>query len=190
MMADIRSLKKMIGEYEPFDERERSDRETMLRCIDRFETVLTRENTLLHFTASAWIQNPGKDKILMVYHNIYRAWSWIGGHADGDADLKAVAARELREETGAEEARCLSERPLSLEILAVQAHEKRGCYVAPHLHLNLTFLFEVEEDCPLCIKEDENAGVAWRCFEEIEKDKSEPHMAEIYRKLFAKTRRE
>lgn len=23
----------------------------------------------------------------MAYHNIYRSWSWVGGHADGDADL-------------------------------------------------------------------------------------------------------
>ena len=36
----------------------------------------------------------------MIYHNIYKSWSWTGGHADGDSDLLNVAIRELKEETG------------------------------------------------------------------------------------------
>ena len=36
----------------------------------------------------------------MVYHNIYDSWSWLGGHADGETDLLAVALREVKEETG------------------------------------------------------------------------------------------
>ena len=34
----------------------------------------------------------------MVYHNIYNSWSWLGGHADGETDLLAVALREVKEE--------------------------------------------------------------------------------------------
>ena len=29
-------------------------------------------------TASAWVVNPGRTKVLMVYHNIYKSWSWLG----------------------------------------------------------------------------------------------------------------
>ena len=35
-------------------------------------------------TASAWIVNARRDRALMAWHNIYRAWSWLGGHADGE----------------------------------------------------------------------------------------------------------
>ena len=36
-------------------------------------------------------------------------------------------------------------RHLSLEILTVDGHEKRGVYVPSHLHLNVTYLLEADE---------------------------------------------
>ena len=77
-----------------------ADKEMMLKCIDEYDDVLTRENKLFHFTASNWIVNKEKTKILMIYHNIYQSWAWTGGHADGEDDLQSVAKREAEEETG------------------------------------------------------------------------------------------
>ncbi len=62
----------------------------------------------------------------MAYHNIYHSWAWLGGHADGDADLCSVAVREVKEESGIEEVKLLSDQPFSLEILSVDGHVKRG----------------------------------------------------------------
>ena len=182
-MSDREGLKQLLRDYVPADERERADREAMLAFLECSPDPLTRENTLFHFTASAWAVNPRRDRALMVFHHIYRAWSWVGGHADGDADLAAVARRELTEETGVKAPRPLGEGPLSLELLAVQPHEKNGVYVPAHLHLNVTFLFCCDETEPLRVKPDENSGVAWREMDEILADRTEPHMNEIYRKL-------
>ncbi len=44
----------------------------------------------------------------MAYHNLYDSWAWLGGHADGDRDLLAVAMREVREESGLTEVRPVS----------------------------------------------------------------------------------
>ena len=93
-------LRQLIEAYRPCSEAEARDRELMLYALAHFPDVLTRENPVCHFTASNWITSPGRDKILMVYHNIYDSWSWTGGHADGETDLLAVALREAREETG------------------------------------------------------------------------------------------
>lgn len=175
--------KQIIEIYSPRCEQERCDRETMLYYLNCGDELLTRENRLMHFTASSWVMNPERTKVLMVYHNIYRAWSWIGGHADGCADLFAVAKKELWEETGVERAEAVAEEPVTLEIIGVQAHEKNGAYVAPHLHLNVTYFFEVEEDVPLRIKADENSGVMWRSLEEVRCDNTEPHMRRLYCKL-------
>ena len=51
-------------------------------------------------TASAWVLSRDRRRVVMVYHNLYRSWSWTGGHADGGRDLLAVAMREVTEETG------------------------------------------------------------------------------------------
>ena len=55
-----------------------------MEYLNTFNDVLTRNNKMCHFTASSWIINKDKTKVLMVYHNIYKSWSWTGGHADGD----------------------------------------------------------------------------------------------------------
>lgn len=179
-------LRNIIAAFEPCCEQERADQETILGYIDGGAELLTRENKVMHFTSSCWVMNPEKTKALMVHHNIYNAWSWMGGHADGCADLLAVAKKELAEESGVTDARLISEIPITLEMIGVQSHEKKGKYIAPHIHLNVTYLFEVEEDVPLRIKEDENSGVMWRNIEDIRTDNTEPHMNKLYRKLLGR----
>lgn len=179
----MKQLKHIIAAFEPCCEQERADKETILGYIDGGEELLTRENKLMHFTSSCWVMNPERTKALMVHHNIYNAWSWMGGHADGCADLLAVAKKELAEESGVTDARLISEIPITLEMIGVQSHEKKGKYIAPHIHLNVTYLFEVEENVPLRIKEDENSGVMWRSVEDIRADRTEPHMNKLYNKL-------
>lgn len=93
------SLRSELEKYVPYDEQEKSDKEAMLQAIDSFDDVLTRDNKLCHFSASNWIVNKERTKILMIYHNIYKSWAWTGGHTDGDSDLLHVALNEAEEAT-------------------------------------------------------------------------------------------
>ena len=147
----------------------------------------TRQNETAHFTASAWVVNPARDKVLMIYHNIYNSWSWTGGHADGETDLLAVALREVAEETGLQTLRPVSRELFSVEILTVDGHEKRGRYVPSHLHLNCTYLIEADDTEPLRVKPDENSGVRWFAPREALAACTEPWMRDrIYQKLIEK----
>ncbi len=187
-MAD--EMIQKIREYNPFNEQEERDREVLLRLLSGVEDVYSRENLTAHMTASAWVVNENRDKVLMAYHNIYHSWSWLGGHADGERDLLAVALREVGEESGVIHVRPLSEEIFSLEILTVDGHEKRGKYVPSHLHLNLTYLLEAREGDALSMKADENSGVAWFGLEEAVKASTEPWFKErVYGKLNEKLRR-
>ena len=45
------NLREQIKEYKPYNEQEEKDKEMMLKYIDTFEDVLTRENEMCHFIA-------------------------------------------------------------------------------------------------------------------------------------------
>jgi hypothetical protein len=90
------TLLETIASYAPGCEQEAVDRLVMLSALGRGDKLLTRDNLTMHFTASAWITNPARTMVLMVYHNLYDSWAWTGGHADGEEGLRAVALREPR----------------------------------------------------------------------------------------------
>ena len=120
----------------------------------------------------------------MAYHNIYQSYSWLGGHNDGDQDFKHVAYREVKEESGVEHVKLLSDDIFSLEILTVDGHIKHGVYVPGHLHLNLTYVFEADRNDPVFVKEDENSAVNWFTKQEaIDKSSEEWFRTHIYNKL-------
>ncbi len=179
-------LKQQLQDYKPYNEQEENDRRVMLEYMDSHRDILTRSNEIAHFTASAWVTNPGLDRLLMAYHNIYKSWAWTGGHADGEENLLSVAIREVQEETGITKVVPVKESIFSLEIITVDGHVKKGKYVSSHLHLNVTFLLEAQEQEKTVIKPDENSGVKWMGIEEAVAASSEPWMRGIYRKLNGK----
>lgn len=178
------NLKEQIENYKPYNEQEEKDKQTMLQYINTFDDVLTRNNEFGHFTASSWVVNKERTKVLMIYHNIYQSWAWTGGHADGESNLLNVAIRELKEETGVNNVKVLNNDIFSLEIICVDGHVKRGKYVSSHVHLNLTYLLEVDENEKLKIKEDENSGVKWINIDDVEKIVNEKWvMKNVYNKI-------
>lgn len=181
------SLYHEIQKYTPVNQQEEQDQKLFLKYMENCSDYLDRENQIAHFTASIWTINPERTKTLMVYHNIYDSWSWIGGHADGMEDLRSVAMRELQEETGVRDAALLGGDIFSLESLTVNGHIKRGRYVPSHLHLNVTYLAEAREQEALIVNEDENQAVKWWSFEDALRVPNEPWMiTHVYKKLVEK----
>lgn len=177
---------KSIERYKPYNEQEEKDKEIILRYSNMFEDILTRENEIIHITSSGFIVNKNRDKSLMIHHNIYNSWAWTGGHADGEEDLLQVAIREAKEETGAENIKPITAEIISIDILPVFAHMKRGKYVAAHLHASIAYLIEADENDSLKIKPDENSGVKWIPINEINLYSNEEHMKKVYDKIISK----
>ena len=177
-------LLNQIAAYRPCCEQEETDRRLILQYAEIFDDLFTRQNEMAHFTASAWIVTPDRSHALMAYHNLYDSWAWLGGHADGEEDLLAVALREVREESGVKNVRPASEDIFSLEVLTVDGHMKRGKYVSSHLHLNVTYLLIADDTNVLTVKPDENSGVKWFTPEGAVEASSEKWFREhIYQKL-------
>lgn len=182
-------LEKILTAYCPWNAQEARDREEILRRLRSGEPLYDRAHAA-HLTASAWVVSPERTLVLMAYHRLYDSWAWLGGHADGERDLLAVACREVQEESGLIEVRPVMKTPFSIEILAVNGHEKHGQYVSSHLHLNLTYLLEANPAAAIRPKPDENTRVGWFSLEEAVAASGEPWFRDrIYQKLNEKLKK-
>ena len=188
---DIEKLKNNIEMFVPYNEQEEVDRKIMLKYIKDFDDTLTRQNEYGHFTSSAFVINKERTKILMIYHKIYNSWAWTGGHSDGDNDLLYVAMKEAKEETGIKNVTPILKNIYSLELINVNGHEKRGKYVGSHIHLNVTYLLEADENEVIHIKEDENSGVKWVAINEVLDASSEQWIRDrVYSKIINKMKKD
>lgn len=137
------NLRKKIEKFIPFNEQEEKDKIQFLEFIDSFDDTLTRDNIFGHFTASAFVVNKERNKMVVVYHIINDGWIYPGGHADGEEDLLKVAMREVEEETGLK-VKVLDDNIYAIESAPVKGHIKRGKYVSAHLHLDVIFIMEAD----------------------------------------------
>lgn len=169
-----------LTKYRPYNEAEAVQKQVMLDFWADNGNVFDRENKIAHFTTSAWIVNKSRTKVLMAYHNLYNSWGWLGGHADGDRDLYSVILKEVEEECGLTGIRPLYEGIYGINILTVFPHYKCGKYVNAHLHFDVEYLFEADEEDEIRMKPDENSGVGWVPIEAIDEFVTEEHMKPVY----------
>lgn len=177
------NYKEELERFHPFDVQESVEKEIMLKSDASYSDLLYRENLVTHFTSSAIILNRRRDHVLMVFHNIYRSWSWPGGHVDGEEDFLKVALKECEEETGVTAYRPIQNGIIALDIIPVQRHVRKGVYVPAHLHYNAAYLLEADEEEPLRVNAEENSGVAWIPLSELSIRSGEAHMIPIYEKI-------
>ena len=111
-----------------------------------------------HVTASSWVVNPARDRVLLMHHRKLDRWFQPGGHTDGDHDVLAVAIKETEEETGLarEHIRLVSDRLFDVDIHTIpsNAHDPQ------HQHIDLRFLLEVDDRLPVP-GNDESHDIRW-----------------------------
>ena len=76
----MKELYDKLRAYAPACEQEEADRALMLEWLEACpEKVFTRESQAAHFTGSGLVVSPELDRVLLIYHRIYDAWTWTGG---------------------------------------------------------------------------------------------------------------
>ena len=178
--------KKLFGEYVPQCEQEEVDKAAIINFINENQNSLLRTNLIAHITSSAIIVNKKMDKVLFAHHNIYNSWAWVGGHNDGNPNLLEVAIKEAKEETGVINITPYNDEIISVDVILVENHIKKGRYVGDHLHLNATFLLIASEEDKLIIKKDENSGVRWFYINEVMNYVNEERIKKVYNKIFTR----
>ncbi len=164
----MEKLRKMIANYRPYSEQEEKDRALMLQFIDVLgKRSLERDCPGGHFTASGIIFNKNHTKMLMCDHLVDHSLAWLGGHADGMTDLLKRAKLEINEESGITRFYPISEEIGGVTVIAVPGHRKRGKFVSSHIHLDVAYVFEADENETIVHQEEENSGVRWVTFKEM-----------------------
>lgn len=179
----MKPLEEMIRQYKPTCLQEGQDQQQILTYMSLFEELLTRENSVAHFTSSGFIINKEQTKTLFIHHKLYQAWCWTGGHVDGNPNFSEVALKEAQEETGLRDLSLFSKEMASLDILPVTGHLKQGKWVSAHLHLSVAYVIVADENEPLIQNKLETDGVKWLPFEAIAEQSGEAEMFPIYDKL-------
>lgn len=179
-----------ILQYDPQNRQEQFQKDQILKYIDLCSSdILTRKNEQVHVTSSALILNPTLDKVLMVHHTIFNAYSFVGGHADGERDLLTVAIKEAIEETGVNYVFPLTDNIMSLDILPVEEHIRKGQLVKPHSHLSITYGLIAPENQTISSNTEENFDVKWVAVDALDTICNETHMLPIYQKIIKKMRK-
>ena len=153
--------------------------ETML-YIEAHADCLLRTCASGHLTGSAWIVNRARTRTLLTHHHKLDKWLQLGGHADGDGDLLAVALREAREESG-----LVRLRIVSTEIFDLDRHWIPPRKTDPgHHHYDLRFMIEADEAEPPVIS-NESKDLAWIDVTRVTSLNAEESMARMVRKTIA-----
>jgi len=130
-----------------------------------------------HLTGSAWILSPDRRRTLLTHHGKLGKWLQLGGHADGDPDLLAVALREAREESGLSRFRVVDERLFDVDRHWIPA---RGAEPG-HWHHDLRFMLEADPSEPLT-PTHESRDLAWVDVASVTALNPEESMARMVRK--------
>lgn len=175
-----------IANYQAQDDLEQVTQATILDLAKKEDNLFSRENQEAHFTTSTLIISKDFQEVLLIHHKLFDAWTWTGGHNDGEEDFRAVALKEAQEETGLQHFSWFSEDIQSLDILPVAAHERKGKHVPAHRHLNVTYILIADQHERLIKNEQETNGIQWWPIKDLLSICNEPKMTVIYQKLLNK----
>ena len=148
-----------------------------IRFVEAHADCLLRTCIPGHLTGSAWIVSPDRARTLLTHHRKLDKWLQLGGHADGDPDLSAVALREAREESGLARLRLLAN-----ELFDVDRHWIPARRTEPaHWHYDLRFMIEADPAERLVVS-SESKDLAWVEVARVTGLNPEESMARMVRK--------
>ena len=107
-----------------------------------------------HVTASAFVVDGSRSRLLLIHHARLGGWLQPGGHVDPGEDVLTAAMREVREETG------VAGNPIAEGIFDVDVHPIPPSGGRPaHRHYDVRFLIEASNDD--LTPSDEVLGARW-----------------------------
>jgi 8-oxo-dGTP pyrophosphatase MutT (NUDIX family) len=161
----------LLDAYIPWDTVDAKQRDRIVAFVRHYSDCFERTQLVGHVTGSAWIVDAAGERVLLTHHKKLNKWLQLGGHADGESDVDAVALREATEESGIE-----GITPIGADIFDVDAHDipARGNEPA-HVHYDIRFAFRAPPGAVLHVSAESN-DLAWVLIKDLHEYTTEPSM--------------
>ena len=127
-----------------------------LELIQKHTNCFYRDLKHAHITGSAWVINETREYALMTHHAKLDRWLQMGGHADGDSDIGAVALREATEESGLKSIKPLLSTIFDLDIHTIPERKDEP----EHEHFDIRYCF-VADMTEVINRNHESKEMAW-----------------------------
>ena len=116
-----------------------------------------RAQPLGHLTASGFVLDASRTRVLLLHHGKLHRWLQPGGHGEGELDPRLIALREIEEETGLTDLAPLpDERILDVDVHLIPPRATEPGH--PHLDLRYGFLAKAGA---LARLSDESTDLRW-----------------------------
>jgi len=151
------SLLDLLLAYRPEDKTEAEDLKRTIAFVQEHGDKCFDRNYLPgHITGSAWIENATGDKFLLTLHKKLGFWLQVGGHADGNTDILAVAFKEAYEESGLEHLELAKEGifDLGVHLFSIKSQPD-------HWHYDIRFLLKTTQPDDAIKLSDESLDLKW-----------------------------
>jgi 8-oxo-dGTP pyrophosphatase MutT (NUDIX family) len=149
-------LRDELAAYRPANPAEAEARERLLAFVSDHADCFERTLRIGHVTGSAWVVDRAGSSTLLTHHRKLDRWLQLGGHADGDSDIRAVALREAIEESGLRDIAPAAPGIFDLDVHAIPARGEEP----EHFHYDIRFAFFADATQRPVVSEESHA-VAW-----------------------------
>lgn len=131
------------------------------------------------FTATGYVVNQDRTRMLMIFHQGLQRWLPPGGHVDPDEFPSDTVLREVAEETGVH-ARHAGQNPLEMGLngttesqlptpfaMAAQLIPESAKDIE-HIHMDMMYLLEADDAAPMTTQEHEVDAAGWFTRDQLE----------------------
>lgn len=177
MLTNKNKIIYLLNNYIPFDENEKKSKELILNFINKQENI-GKTNLDGHITASGFVINLEKTKVLLNHHIKLDKWIQFGGHIEENEFVFDAAVRETIEETGVSSIKYISDSIFDIDVHKIPLYKTQKA----HIHYDIRFLFELDDKIDFKISE-ESKNIKWILLNEIENYTKSESILRMKRKI-------